>query len=299
MLKETEKELKPEMSSKNSLKEELTTQLAWASEMSGYKNTSTKELAERLKALADVTKRLKFEYDLLEQTKPDRSILHLYRVWCPETDTSTTTTDAPLYPGDSLEGHRHLQGYLVVSDLEVYLERQKSAAFIVFWDYDCGFSQTIGAAARKARDRIEMSTEDSLLQRTVRILSDDLSNTMNNLTEDHPGAKEIFPVFDTLTELPAPYLFYYHNKAFFQTIMATSPDDSEQSLFLQHIHNSMAEEYQKVDALFDEGLITAKFIHICLLQRPRLSRTGMGKRKFTVKKHSFPEVIGMRTTTQR
>jgi hypothetical protein len=49
-----------------------------------------------------------------------------------------------------------------------------------------------------------------------------LSNIINNPTKSHPDAKEIFPVFDTLSEIPAPYLFYY-NRAFFQATVENLP----------------------------------------------------------------------------
>lgn len=260
-LKETGEKVQLETSAKNSLKEELAAQLAMVSEMDGNKDFSAQELTERLKALANVAKRLQSEHDLLNASAPlDPSTLLLYRVWCTDSKTSIITTDAPLYSENSSKNHRHLQGYLVVSDLEVYLERQESAPFIIIRHYECGAYQLSASAARKAGDRVKISAESSLVRETVRILSQNLSNAMNDLTKDYPDAKEIFPIFDTRREISAPYLFYYHNIAFFQIAMETLPKDSEELLFLRHIQSAMEEEYQKVDALFNEGLVTPKFI---------------------------------------
>ena len=277
----TSGQLRRETTSESSLDEELTMQLALASEMDGDKNNTKQELAERLRALADVTKRLQFEHGLLKmEAKPNPSILRLYRVWCPETESTTITTDIPLYSRDSMEDdHRHLQGYLVVSNLDVYLERQESAPFLVFRDYECGLSQKRLSAAGKANDKAELSAGSSLLQETTRILSQDLCDTMSKIADKHQDAKEIFPIFDTATEILAPYLFYYQNRAFFQTIKENLQKDSEEYLLLQHIHNSMEEEYQEVDALFDEGLVTAKFIPYLFAPKTTLVTNKIGETK--------------------
>jgi hypothetical protein len=191
---------------------------------------------------------------------PKYSLLH--RVYCPDTQLTTISTDLPIYMGDQSRGLRHLQGSITVHNLQSYLDCQISSPFVVLNDYECNYShpRILATLRQQSRKGKLTEVEPSIMRSSIRILSEELVKELNALVKCHPSPRR-FPVFDTLQEIDSPYIFYYQHRTFFQSLRADLPTHSKDlGLFLDYIHDSVADEYAEVDTLLEKGHVTAQFI---------------------------------------
>lgn len=99
-------------------------------------HTSNDDILDRLE---DAFKELK-EARRLQQTLPDQiqaspRFQVLYRVSCAE--AATRLYEKPPWIVDSGPQNAHLRGSNPISNLELYLERNKDIAFIVYTDFEC------------------------------------------------------------------------------------------------------------------------------------------------------------------
>jgi hypothetical protein len=191
---------------------------------------------------------------------PKYSLLH--RVYCPDTQLTTISTDLPIYMGDQSRGLRHLQGSITVHNLQSYLDGQISSPFVILNDYECNYSdpKVLARLRQQSRKGKLIEAEPSIMRSSIRILSEELVRELNALVKCHPSPRR-FPVFDTLQEIDSPYIFYYRHRDFFRSQLASLPTHSKDlRLFLDYIQDSVADEYAEVDALLERGLTTAQFI---------------------------------------
>ena len=190
-------------SSTDALSKEISTRLALVTETIDNQGTSRLELREQLRGLTDLTKRLHSQHELLRASIPPESpLLVLHRVRCWEQGTAVTT-DMPMYSGDRSRSHEHLQGYVVVSDLSIYLERYTTSSFVVFRQYECGkcFRHSSSGHDPISHTSKPQTAEQSLLRTSVKILLPELSAALKLLARAHPYANVCFPKFDIDQEI--------------------------------------------------------------------------------------------------
>ncbi|OBT88775.1 hypothetical protein VE02_02394 [Pseudogymnoascus sp. 03VT05] len=94
----------------------------------------------------------------------------------------------------------------------------------------------------------------------IQICSESICKYLNALVEDFPRSKEQFPTFSPECEIKGPYLFYYHNREFFQTKRSDLDVDHPVGLLLDYLSQSVADDYRKIDDLFAQNLVTADVI---------------------------------------
>ncbi|KAF4634163.1 hypothetical protein G7Y89_g3947 [Cudoniella acicularis] len=230
------------------LRTDLDIQLKLISE-ADHETISRQELMTQLRRLAGLTQKLREENDLLISCS-DTAILH--RVNCDGNNTIMISTDAPVYTRDRGCGGSHLRGYHIISDLSIFLERQ-SSPFVVFWDYKCVARHTKQSNSHPGNKRQH--------QGSIKLLSQDLCNQLNSLVADHPHATKYLLHFNTTDEVLYPYLFFYRERDFFESRSRLRAQESNEMVaFLNYIQKSTREEYEKVDALFSKGLVTAQYI---------------------------------------
>ena len=237
----------------HAFKAEVTAHLEHISKTEADPKALREDFLQCLKQSSDLISRLYAELsreDMLSKT----SVLILYRVYCPTERMTTTSTDLPSYSGKRVS--RHLRGSLTVGDMDEYIERQSSYSFLVFRDYvcDCSYGERAHPLGEDS-DNHEIG-ELPASKEYIKIASEKLCQELNALVKDLPRSKGRFPVFDIKNELQSPYFFYYHNRQFFIDQANEELASPEVKLLLGHIEQYNASNYDKVDSLFTQGLVS-------------------------------------------
>nr|RBQ93972.1 hypothetical protein FVER53263_20726 [Fusarium verticillioides] len=163
------------------------------------------------------------------------------------TDDGYTTYEKPPWVVQYGPHKAHLRAGSHVQSLELYLERNKDIAFLVYVD----FHHSIEAAA------LPMYTKESIC-----IISPHLRNALQDLTlsalEDMPH-----PDFeDHSLHIPFPYLWWFNRRD--QIAKAVAESDAESQCYLSLVQNYMFDrlesDWSKVDELTSKGLITVEYI---------------------------------------
>ncbi|KAL3419660.1 AAA family ATPase [Phlyctema vagabunda] len=251
-------------SATDSLSSDIFAQLKLAADIIDRDDAPRRELQDRLRSLANLTKRLHTQHELLKASvEPQAPILTLHRVRCFTNNSTVVTTDLPVYSKDKFHGHEHLQGYVTISDISIYLERYTSSPFVAFRQYECGKclqnpSSELNQASYSSKPQV---AEQSLLRTSIRLLSPNLCVILNSFVNEQPHADLRFPKFDLNKEIVSPYLFFYHNREVFNAERDKQQSCSEDlRRFIDNIQDTMAAEYAEVDELFSRGLVTAQFV---------------------------------------
>lgn len=252
---------KPEDYLTSVLKKEITAQIATVSQIESDSNVSQEELKTHLQDLAELTKRLQTQHERICVSRSlDSPPSTLHRVHCPVDNSTFITVDMPTYSRDRTNLHHHLQGYLMIANLDIYLKRYNSSPFISIHNYECGklspgeFTDPCQISYKKKPS----VAHDSLTKSCIKLLSPDLAQALNHLVRGCPHYKDRFPLFNTKIELTFPYLFYYHNEHFFKSELGAATGDLK--LLLVHLQDDTKEEYNKVNMLLNKGLVTTRFI---------------------------------------
>lgn len=182
--------------------------------------------------------------------------------------------------------HRaHLRGSQEVSNMELYLERNKDVGFIVFQDYVCcGEPNTVN------RNRLGRGVDTRLMSMMVAehidIVSDDLRSTLADLSDvafegvPHPkfgrtedeeedaGSEYViddessgYDIGESL-DVSYPYLWFYHRRHKLSDVIdcLEDSDKGHVNVFCGYIQDRMADEWAAVDKLISKGEISAEYI---------------------------------------
>ena len=188
----------------------------------------------------------------------------IYRIYRQEADKSThdhgssrmmtyNYLDEPHWvKGD--RGVASLQGSLPVRSVESYQERNPEVVFIVFRTF------TVQGSERDDEDH-EMAVWSESIYLTSPDLIKAVKNANRYISKSLEGRSRI-NMMDTKTELPAPYLPFFHYRRTLENCKNMIPQAPrrEWQLLWQYVFENYGDEYMQVDRCLDSGTISRAHI---------------------------------------
>jgi hypothetical protein len=221
---------------------------------------------------------------------PPSSWKVLHRIQCVNESEPRIYTDEPFrakYSGSQW----HLRGRDLVKNIDVYIERHKELAFIIYHDYTCeGHERQARSrdeeneqARRKynfRKDGVDQENPHNSLNSRRRILNDEnveikpkaaslhiicdiLHEGMLHLLQQDPGFKSSFDYNEDDEEIPVPFLAYYHFRTAIQAALDELDDEDEQAqlqLLSNYINSAYCDEFSQADSMLAKGVITQPFL---------------------------------------
>ncbi|PQE06093.1 hypothetical protein CJF30_00005034 [Rutstroemia sp. NJR-2017a BBW] len=189
-----------------------------------------------LLAMIQELKKKSQQYDSLSSTETQNSVALqyqiLHRVKCYRDNRKPifgTYQHQPVLMANEDRSY-HLHGGQPLTNLELFIERQRGISFVVFKDY--GICDALMAMAKKSARN----------------------------TAARPDG--FYPAFEIGQEITAPFFWYYHDRTFWkeETPQLSGDEKRHLDLFLQYLEINWGKTYAKVDRLLSEKLITMKYL---------------------------------------
>lgn len=196
----------------------------------------------------------------------DKPQLYLEQPWAVE--------DGPLL---------HLRGSKAINNFDLFLERNKEIAFIIYKDYECcdGAPSTISKS--KIEVGLEVDASTFLTGEHIQLISNDLRLALETLAskvfdgiphpfseeEDYPsiGSRDKRMPSQFLGEkdnrsIEYPYMFLFHRRKEVEEVATNQPPGAQIYLdvFFNYLFSRMAEEWAVVDQLLAQKKISAKYL---------------------------------------
>ncbi len=186
--------------------------------------------------------------------KPQKADIYfniLHRIECKKDKSRFLYQDIPYFLNQNGEDD-HLRGRRVVSNMDLYTERNRGLSFIVFKHYMCC----------NPDKKSQSGDEPTHATESVYIISPDLYSALEKVSRKS-SQTYLYPNFKVESELSAPYLWFYHDRTFI-----TSTIDRVKSKHRKHLHClfndyinvHMGEEYAEVDKQLSTKLISSNFL---------------------------------------
>ncbi|KAL6799935.1 P-loop containing nucleoside triphosphate hydrolase protein [Trichoderma sp. SZMC 28012] len=210
----------------------------------------------------------------------DKPQLYLEQPWAVE--------DGPLL---------HLRGSKAINNFDLFLERNKEIAFIIYKDYECCDGVPSTTSKSKIELGLEVDASTFLTGEHIQLISNDLKLALESLAskvfdgiphpfseeEDYPsiGSRDKRMPFQFLGEkdvrsIEYPYMFLFHRRKEVEEVATNQPPGAQIYLdvFFNYLFSRMAEEWAVVDQLLAQKKISAKYLdylfvpnQIVLMQR--------------------------------
>ena len=169
------------------------------------------------------------------------------------------------------QGTNRIQSNLPLSNFELYLERNKDVAFIVYRNFDTN-SPRIVAKPRTDDDDDDASERlvhlPQYTSETIRPVDKSLIEAINTLLGSKQEYADILRGFSTTFELAAPYLFIYYSRESLKQFLDSLPliAKAQLSLLSDFVTEEYADEYSGADSLLSQGKISPE--HVRYLFKP-------------------------------
>lgn len=168
-----------------------------------------------------------------------------------ELNLSAPFFDAPEWVGPVDTGALHCK--VPVQNFELYLEKNKDIAFIVFKTY---------SARCPEPDRISSETNgtpDITINESIRPITKELVEAIRLLLASQDEFADLWRDFKATSELPAPYLFIFHHRGYVSTLNDTAKQASQYQLTMlwDYVIQKHGDVYTAADALLSSGKITS------------------------------------------
>lgn len=156
--------------------------------------------------------------------------------------------DAPEWIGPVDTGTLHCK--VPIQNFDLFLEKNKDIAFIVFKTY----------AARLADpDRTASETNDLpkiTVNESIKPITKVLVEAVRLLLGSQDGYADLLHDFKATSELPAPYLFVYHQRGYTDTLSDTAKQAPQMTLLWNYVIQKHGGEYTTADASLSSGKVT-------------------------------------------
>jgi hypothetical protein len=162
--------------------------------------------------------------------------------------------DAPEWIGSSNKGM--LRCHIPVDNFELYLEKNKHLAFIIYKTY-VEPDPARGSDLCRTGDVPKINIEES-----IKPITEDLKDSVRALLDSKDEYTDLWQSYKASNELLAPYLFVYHQRADRDKVRANvAPSSQEQfSMLWNYILEVHGDEYATADAWISSGKTTSKYI---------------------------------------
>ncbi|PQE27770.1 hypothetical protein CJF31_00009998 [Rutstroemia sp. NJR-2017a BVV2] len=236
-------------------------------------NTNHQILLAMIRGLKEKSR----QYDSLSSTDTENSVALqyqiLHRVKCYRDSRKPIFGTYQRHPVLMANEDRsyHLHGGQPLTNLELFIERQRGISFVVFKDYVCcTIERPVNRFCPRFRDPVKVNSEklSSFVENeSMALISQDICDALKAMAEKaarNTAARPdgFYPTFEVGQEIPAPFFWYYHDRAFWkeQTPQLSGDEKRHVDLFLQYLEINWGKTYAKVDRLLGEKLITMKYL---------------------------------------
>ena len=156
-----------------------------------------------------------------------------------------------------------IQCNLPLDNFELYLEKNKDIAFIVYENFDTSTERTI---VKPQIDGTDDGSAPNLPQKqseNIRPVNTDLIEAIKALLGSQPEYAEVLISFSASYELSAPYLYIYHSRKSLEHFQNNLPLHAREqlSLLIKYVTQQYADEYATADAQLSQGRISPDLIH--------------------------------------
>jgi hypothetical protein len=224
-------------------------------------------------------------YDSLSSTETEKSIALqyqiLHRVKCYRDSRKPifgTYQRQPVLMANEDRSY-HLHGGQPLTNLELYIERQRGISFVVFKDYVCcTIERPTNRFCPRFRDPVKANSEklSSFVENeSMALISPGICDALKAMAEKaarNTAARPdgFYPTFEVGQEIHAPFFWYYHDRAFWreQTPQLSGDEKRHVDLFLQYLEINWGKTYAKVDRLLSEKSITMKYLAYIYVSAP-------------------------------
>ncbi|KAF7506315.1 hypothetical protein GJ744_011888 [Endocarpon pusillum] len=165
---------------------------------------------------------------------------------------SSTYFDNPEWI-EGQHGQRQLRCSLPVTNFDLYLEKNKDIAFIVYRDFLAGSGRPDHSTEIAGSVRPLPSSE------TIRPITQVLIQTIETLLSSQDEFSSLLQEYKKSPELQAPYLAVYHSRKYLHTFQEGLSSEAQKqfSLLLQYTTDQYGEKYAAADSLFSENKISS------------------------------------------
>ncbi|KAK5458466.1 hypothetical protein LTS15_004548 [Exophiala xenobiotica] len=155
---------------------------------------------------------------------------------------------------------RQLQCSLPVTNFELYLERNKDIAFIVYRDFHPAPPDMAGPSSIDRPLKNAGSVRPLPFSETIQPIAQVLIEAIETLLSSRGEYSSLLQKYKVSPELQAPYLTVYHSRKDMHTIQeGLSPEPQKQfELLLQYVTDQYGENYATADSLFSENKISSE-----------------------------------------
>ena len=194
----------------------------------------------------------------------------LYRIWQKEVvrdrkgrNTSGRRYSLPFF--DHPEWVRgqgnasRVQCNLPLDNFELYLEKNKDIAFIVYRNFDPDLASIVAKPGPEDARAAHLPQHTS---ETIRPVNQDFIEVVKTLLSSQPEYAELLSEYTKSYELPAPYLFIYHNRNSLEAFQhgLPVPARTQLSLLWNYVTEQYADEYAAADSLLSQNKISPQFV---------------------------------------
>ena len=159
---------------------------------------------------------------------------------------------------------RRIQSNLPLNNFDLYLEKNKDVALIVYRNFDTDSTNIVADEAKS--DTVTHLPQYS--SETIRPVDEDLIEAIKLLLGSRQEYTEVLREFSESYELTAPYLFIYHSRKSLEAFQNSLPlpAKTQLSLLLKYVTEEYADEYAGADYLLSQGKISP--VHVRYLFKP-------------------------------
>jgi len=145
-----------------------------------------------------------------------------------------------------------------VDNLELYLEKNKDIAFLVYETYLEPSRDDLDEARRKTGNKLWTP----VVEQSIRPISEGLTEAVSTVLESRDVYTDMLETFRTSHEVTAPYIFCYHHRSDFEELAASSDGTTRQQLqlFLKHIVDTLGDVYNAAAATISQGKVSLKYL---------------------------------------
>lgn len=193
----------------------------------------------------------------------------LYRIWHLENENSRSTKlkdSLPFFDHPQwIEGQgseRQLRCKLPLNNFDLYIEKNKDIAFIVYRNFDTRLKDNMATSGNDdARNETATHSPRSTSE-TIQIVSKDLIDAVKTLLSSREEYVELLRNYAKSKELRAPYLFIYHSRKDLEEFQSSLPLRARTQLLLlsNYVTEQYAQEYESADFLLSQGKISPEYM---------------------------------------
>lgn len=154
-----------------------------------------------------------------------------------------------------------IQCKMPLTNFDLYLEKNKDVAFVVYRNFDSEMNVTAQAGTDDSASEGAVHTPKHTSE-TIQPVNRDLTEAVKTLLKSRKEYAELLNKFSVSNELQAPYLFIYHSRKGLEEFQDSLPwaAKTQLSLLSNYVMEQYAEEYAAADYLLLHKKISPEYV---------------------------------------